>query len=151
MKLCPNQRSRLRAFSSLKTQAGRRRRSYSRSMNILNRLIPRGGKKLIETSRQRSWYLCLRPVPAIAIYISTRIFGMACQIAINAKTQRPSVCNAIESILIEENWFCYGYSFLQELHEHGVTIYGDDEVCKTFKTAQCAAKKTGARNTLDLR
>ena len=30
---------------------------------------------------------------------------MAIQIAINGKTQRPSVCNAIESILIHENWF----------------------------------------------
>ena len=30
---------------------------------------------------------------------------MAEEIVLNAKLQRPSVCNAIETILIHENWF----------------------------------------------
>ena len=51
---------------------------------------------------------------------------MAIQIAINGKTQRPSVCNAIESILIHENWFKqYGTQLLLALHEKNVEIIGD--------------------------
>ena len=119
----------------------------------LDVLIPRGGKKLIETVVKESTVPVLETGAGNChLYIDqTANFEMACQIAINAKTQRPSVCNAIESILIEENWFSrHGFSFLQELHEHGVTIYGDDEVCKTFKTAQCAAEEDWGKEYLGL-
>ena len=119
----------------------------------LDVLIPRGGKKLIETVVKESTVPVLETGAGNChLYVDqTANFEMACQIAINAKTQRPSVCNAIESILIEENWFSrHGLPFLQELHEHGVTIYGDDEVYKTYKTAQCAAEEDWGKEYLGL-
>ena len=73
----------------------------------LDVLIPRGGKNLIETVIRES------TVPVIEtgagnchIYIDESAeLDMATQIVLNAKLQRPSVCNAIESILIHEQWF----------------------------------------------
>ena len=53
---------------------------------------------------------------------------MAEQIALNGKTQRPSVCNAIETILIHQKWFDQYGEQLLELHQNGVEIYGDEKV-----------------------
>ena len=89
----------------------------------LDVLIPRGGKKLIDTVINEA------TVPVIEtgagnchIYIDeTAKPEMAIPIAINGKTQRPSVCNAIESILIHEKWFKqYGAEFLMALQEKDV-------------------------------
>src|SRR5699024_5558604 len=73
----------------------------------LDVLIPRGGKNLIETVIRES------TVPVIetgagnchAFIDESAIQEMAEEIILNAKLQRTSVCNAIESILIHEKWF----------------------------------------------
>lgn len=65
-------------------------------------LIPRGGKGLIESVVKNS------TVPVIQtgtgnchIYVDEDAdFKMALDVIINAKTQRPSVCNAVETVLI---------------------------------------------------
>ena len=119
----------------------------------LDVLIPRGGKKLIETVVKESTVPVLETGAGNChLYVDqTANFEMACQIAINAKTQRPSVCNAIESILIENEWFSrHGHAFLQELHEHGVTIYGDDEICNAYEPAHCADEDDWGKEYLGL-
>ena len=119
----------------------------------LDVLIPRGGKKLIETVVKESTVPVLETGAGNChLYIDrTANFEMACQIAINAKTQRPSVCNAIESILIEKDWFSrHGLSFLQELHEHGVTIYSDADVCNAFEPSQWADEEDWGKEYLGL-
>lgn len=68
-------------------------------------LIPRGGKGLIKTVVENS------TVPVIEtgtgnchIFVDeTADLNMAKDILINAKTQRPGVCNAAESLLVHEN------------------------------------------------
>jgi glutamate-5-semialdehyde dehydrogenase len=53
---------------------------------------------------------------------------MALEILINAKTQRPSVCNAVETLLVHAD---IADSFvpkaLQALTAHGVTVHGDSQ------------------------
>ncbi|WP_462405170.1 glutamate-5-semialdehyde dehydrogenase [Gracilibacillus sp. Marseille-QA3620] len=110
----------------------------------LDVLIPRGGKKLIETVVRESTVPVLETGAGNChLFIDrTASFEMASRIAINAKTQRPSVCNAIESILIEKEWFSiHGEALLKELHEHGVTIYGDEKVCQAFHPAKQAGEE----------
>ena len=53
------------------------------------------------------------------IYIDeTADAEMAERIALNAKIQRPSVCNAIETIIIHENWFAkHGKALIEKLQE----------------------------------
>ena len=65
-------------------------------------LIPRGGARLIQTVKEKA------KVPVIEtgvgnchIYVDKYAnLDMATQIVINAKTQRPSVCNAAESLVV---------------------------------------------------
>ncbi|MCY8144641.1 gamma-glutamyl-phosphate reductase, partial [Bacillus haynesii] len=55
---------------------------------------------------------------------------------INAKTQRPSVCNAIETVLIHKDWAEeHTKALLQKLEEAGVEIRGDEAVCTMLPSA----------------
>ncbi|WP_368654468.1 glutamate-5-semialdehyde dehydrogenase [Ornithinibacillus sp. 4-3] len=97
----------------------------------LDVLIPRGGSQLIKTVVRES------TVPVIEtgagnchLFIDhSADYQMAENIVLNAKLQRPSVCNAIESLLIESGWFvANGERLLNKLQEKGVSIYGDEKV-----------------------
>ncbi|MBL7689395.1 MAG: glutamate-5-semialdehyde dehydrogenase [Bdellovibrionaceae bacterium] len=65
--------------------------------------IPRGGDSLIErVSREAKMPVIKNDRGLCHLYIHTEaILSMAIKIAVNAKTQRPSVCNAIETCLID--------------------------------------------------
>lgn len=97
----------------------------------LDVLIPRGGAKLIQTVVQNSTVPVLETGAGNChVYIDeTADPKMAIEIAINAKTQRPSVCNAIENVLVQKDW---ASKHLQELitamQEKDVQILGDETV-----------------------
>ena len=98
----------------------------------LDVLIPRGSQQLITTVVKSA------TVPVIEtgagnchIYIDDSAnFEKALSIVKNAKLQRPSVCNACESILIHEKFFKqYGDSLVQELLAENIELFGDEHVC----------------------
>jgi glutamate-5-semialdehyde dehydrogenase len=94
-------------------------------------LIPRGGAGLIDNVVRNS------QVPVIETGVGNcHIFvdagadeQMALDIVINAKVQRPSVCNAAETLLVHAD---IADSFLPEVLEtlaaHGVAVHGDSQV-----------------------
>ncbi|QUW22847.1 glutamate-5-semialdehyde dehydrogenase [Sporosarcina sp. Marseille-Q4063] len=101
----------------------------------LDVLIPRGGKKLIETVVKQSTVPVLETGAGNChLYIDeTAEVEMAIKIGLNAKVQRPSVCNAIETIVIHEKWFAeHGEKIIQALHENDVKIFGDQTVSDLF-------------------
>ena len=67
-------------------------------------LIPRGGKNLIKTCVETSTVPCIETGTGIChIYVEkTADTEMALNIIDNAKTSRPSVCNACEVMLVDE-------------------------------------------------
>jgi glutamate-5-semialdehyde dehydrogenase len=98
---------------------------------LVDVLIPRGGAGLIDNVVRNS------QVPVIETGVGNcHLFvdasaeeQMALNILINAKTQRPSVCNAVETLLVHTD---IADSFvpkaLQTLAAHGVTVHGDSQV-----------------------
>ena len=98
---------------------------------LIDVLIPRGGAGLIDNVVRNS------QVPVIETGVGNcHVFvdaaadqQMALDIVINAKTQRPSVCNAAETILVHAD---IADSFvpkaLEALAAHGVTVHGDPSV-----------------------
>lgn len=97
----------------------------------LDILIPRGGAKLIKTVVENSTVPVLETGAGNChVYIDeTANVEMAIAIALNAKTQRPSVCNACETILVEKNWAAAHLGKLIEaLQEREVVIHGDSFV-----------------------
>ncbi|MGG0277346.1 glutamate-5-semialdehyde dehydrogenase [Bacillus rhizoplanae] len=94
----------------------------------LDVLIPRGGKQLIDTVvREASVPVLETGAGNCHIFIDeTADKQMAFDIIVNAKTQRPSVCNAIETIILHENWaHRFGTELFSFLKERGVELRGD--------------------------
>src|SRR5699024_12790892 len=97
-------------------------------INYMDVLIPVGGVKLIQIGVAES---NLRVIEKGAENCHAFIDAsakkkMAVEIVLNAKLQRHSVCNAIESLLIHEDWFeQYGIELLNKLHEQEVKIIAD--------------------------
>ncbi|WP_252504057.1 glutamate-5-semialdehyde dehydrogenase [Sporosarcina sp. Marseille-Q4943] len=110
----------------------------------LDVLIPRGGKNLIDTVvREASVPVIETGAGNCHVFIDqTAKQAMAEQIVLNAKLQRPSVCNAIESLLIDKTWFAnYGEELLKKLDANGVEIYADEIVRKAFPAANEATEE----------
>lgn len=91
-------------------------------------LIPRGGAGLIESVVKGS------QVPVIEtgtgnchLYVdATADADMALAIMLNAKTQRPSVCNALETVLVHRSRTDLLDRIVTELTAAGVTVHGDE-------------------------
>lgn len=99
----------------------------------LDVLIPRGGKKLIETVIAQSTVPVLETGAGNChVYIDQAAEKeMAIDIIMNAKLQRPSVCNAVETIVLHEDWAKnHGSAVVQLLEENKVVIHGDDFIQK---------------------
>lgn len=119
----------------------------------LDVLIPRGGKNLIDTVVKEATVPVLETGAGNChIFIDeTAEQHMTEEIVINAKTQRPSVCNAIETILIHENWVAqYGKGLLNKLLQSNVEIIGDETVCQLFDSSKIANEEDWYKEYLAL-
>jgi glutamate-5-semialdehyde dehydrogenase len=91
-------------------------------------IIPRGGRALIEAVTASARMPVIKHYDGIcALYVDPAAdLQMAEQIVVNAKCQRPSACNSIETMLVHES---VAHQFLPQcaaaLWERGVEIRGD--------------------------
>jgi glutamate-5-semialdehyde dehydrogenase len=71
----------------------------------LDLIIPRGGKGLIETVVSLARMPVIKHYDGIChVYVDSGAdLGMAAGIVVDAKTQKPSVCNALETLLVHES------------------------------------------------
>jgi glutamate-5-semialdehyde dehydrogenase len=101
-----------------------------KARGLVDVLVPRGGPGLISFVADNA------TVPVIEtgagnchIFVDQSAnFEMADEIVINAKTQRPSVCNAAEKLLVHRNIAAeYVPRIVKKLLDHGVEVRGDDE------------------------
>lgn len=120
----------------------------------LDVIIPRGGAGLIRAVVENA------TVPAIEtgtgnchVYVDKCAdLEMAKNIVINAKTQRPSVCNAEEKLLVHrETAEKFLPDMLTALADRGVEIVGDETVCGIFPSALPAAEEDWGTEYLDLK
>ena len=115
-------------------------------------LIPRGSAKLINAVVQNS------TVPVIEtgagnchIYIDEFAdIDMAAEIVYNAKTQRISVCNTAESLLIHKNIAELALIAIKaKLDEKNVILYGDEIACAICPDIEKATEEDWATEYLD--
>ncbi len=80
-------------------------RLLGESVGTVDLLIPRGGRGLIETVVRTARVPVIKHYDGIcALYVDKAAdLAMAEQIALNAKCQRPGVCNAIETLLVHRD------------------------------------------------
>jgi glutamate-5-semialdehyde dehydrogenase len=100
-----------------------------RARGLVDVLIPRGGASLIRTVVEQSTVPVIETgVGNCHVYIDERAdLGMAVNILVNAKAQRPSVCNAAETVLVHAGIAeAFVPLALAALAEAGVTVHGDE-------------------------
>lgn len=110
----------------------------------LDVLIPRGGAGLINSVVQNSTVPVIQTgVGNCHVYVDESAdFAKAAKIVINAKTQRPGVCNACESLLVHEK---IAEAFLPEigraLQEKKVEIRGDEKTQRLVEGSVAATEE----------
>ncbi|MBE4908620.1 glutamate-5-semialdehyde dehydrogenase [Bacillus luteolus] len=116
-------------------------------------LIPRGGGALINAVVNNATVPVLETgVGNCHIYIDRAAdVNKALSILINAKTDRPAVCNAAETVIVHEDWFESNVAaLLSTLNDHGVSIRGDKRVLDEIPGATLAEEKDWAEEFLGL-
>src|SRR4051795_7208959 len=102
-----------------------------RARGFVDVLIPRGGAGLIRSVVEESTVPVIETgVGNCHVYVDADAdLDMALSITINAKVQRPSVCNAAETLLVHRDVAeAFLPRVLPALREAGVTVHGDDTV-----------------------
>ncbi|MDQ0246780.1 glutamate-5-semialdehyde dehydrogenase [Bacillus fengqiuensis] len=110
--------------------------------DYLDVLIPRGGAGLIQSVIQNATVPVLETgVGNCHVFIDESADKqMAIDIVLNAKTQRPSVCNAIETVLIHKSW-PYIEDLLTALQTKEVELRGDDTLSAAYSFVKKATEE----------
>lgn len=116
-------------------------------------LIPRGGGRLIRSVTENATVPVIRTGEGNChVYVDESAdLDMAVNIIDNAKTQRPSVCNAAESILVHEGAAAEFFRRLDERWKGRVAIVGDEETARHIGVEKLADDADYAAEFLDYR
>lgn len=124
-----------------------------RARGLVDVIIPRGGAGLISHVVENSIVPVIETgVGNCHVYVDAAAdLDKAERIVLNAKTHRPSVCNAAETLLIHRS---VADTFLPRvaasLKDAGVTLHGDDTVVSTVEGAVPATDTDWAEEYLTL-
>lgn len=116
-------------------------------------LIPRGSERLIKTVVENSTVPVIETgVGNCHVFVDESAdFKMAKDIIINAKTQRPAVCNAMETLLVHNKIAKEFIPYLYEgLREHSVEIRGCERTQKILPDITAAIEEDWYTEYLDL-
>ena len=113
------------------------------AVGLIDVLIPRGGAGLIQTVVQESKVPVIQTGDGVVhIFIDeTARLDWSVEILHNAKVQRPSVCNAVETLLVHEKAVDRILpAILQRLTADGVVIHGDEKTRELYAAAEVATE-----------
>jgi glutamate-5-semialdehyde dehydrogenase len=127
-------------------------REFMQLRGMIDCLVPRGGRSLVASVLEHA------TVPYIIdgdgnchVYVDARAdLETALAIVVNAKTQRPSVCNAAESLLVHRD---VAESFLPKAQRalDGVEMVGDERAVRILPGIKQATEDDFATEFLDLK
>ncbi|GGE87246.1 glutamate-5-semialdehyde dehydrogenase [Mycetocola zhadangensis] len=120
---------------------------------LVDVLVPRGSASLIQTVVTESRVPVIETGAGVVhIYLDeTAREDWAADIVHNAKVQRPSVCNAVETVLVHAG--AAGRvlpGVLQQLADAGVTIHGDEATRTIWPDARIATEEDWATEHMSL-
>ncbi|MFK4804749.1 glutamate-5-semialdehyde dehydrogenase [Microbacterium sp. ZW CA_36] len=106
-------------------------RELMHARGIVDVLVPRGSAQLIETVVTESSVPVIETGAGVVHIVldETAPLEWARDIVVNAKTQRPSVCNAVETVLVHRGAADRLVGpVVAALQQSGVTVHGDETV-----------------------
>ncbi|MDD5277777.1 MAG: glutamate-5-semialdehyde dehydrogenase [Methylovulum sp.] len=107
-------------------------------------IVPRGGKSLIERIANEATIPVIKHLDGIChVYIDGKAdIDKAVKIAVNAKTQRYGVCNAMETLLVAESIAPKVLPLLADIYlEKGVELRGCAKTCSLIPTCKRATEE----------
>ena len=116
-------------------------------------IIPRGGESLIRAVVAGATMPVLKHYKGVChLYLDeTYDIDSALKIVINAKCQRPGVCNALETLLIDRKALAnFASRFTEAMQANKVELRGDADFCKVCPTAKPASEDDYYAEYLDL-
>ena len=126
----------------------------ARMDQYLDLIIPRGGKGLIEKVVATARMPVIKHYDGVChVYVAADADQeMAARIIVNAKTQKPGVCNALETILVHRDIAGSFYPLIgKRLAEAGVQIHADTEAQQQLGVPSTpAAEQDWSTEWLDL-
>jgi len=140
------------AVSSIQDYSREATNTLFKMQNYIDVLVPRGGKKLIESVRSKSNIPVFSHLDGIChTYIDDKVdIKMAIKVCLNAKMRRTSICGATETILCNKkiskkilpNLIC-------SLLNLGCEVRGDNQVYKFNQEVKKASKLDWAQEYLN--
>ena len=116
-------------------------------------IIPRGGEELIQTVVENSTIPVIKHYKGVChIYVDKEAdLKMAEEISFNAKVQRPGVCNAMETLLVNKKIATkFLPKMIERLQKAGVEIRGDERTCQIVERIKEASEEDWRTEYLDL-
>lgn len=116
-------------------------------------LIPRGGGALIKAVVENATVPVLETgVGNCHLYVDEHAdTEKALKIMVNAKTDRPAVCNAAETLIVHKDWLVRNKeSLAAALNENGITVHGDEEAASALPNVLPAGESDWADEYLSL-
>ena len=124
-----------------------------KAVGLIDVLIPRGSASLIHAVIEESKVPVIQTgdgVVHVFLDASAKL-EYAVEIVKNAKVQRPTVCNALETLLVHKDAVDrLLIPVLEELANSGVIIHGDETVCEAFPKAIPATEDDWSTEYLSL-
>jgi len=120
----------------------------------LDVVIPRGSAKFINFVKENAKVPVIETGAGVVhIFVDESAnIDMAKRIIVNAKVQRPSVCNAVEKVLFHgKTKETHITPILDALREKGVSIIGDREVQEIYEDTIPATEEDWTKEYLDLK
>ncbi len=120
----------------------------------LSLVIPRGGENLIRAVAEKSRVPVIKHYKGVChVYVDKSADPRkALEIVLNAKTQRPGVCNAMETLLLDKRLKKEtAFSLLAALGARGVELNGDSAAKKIFPAVRPAKEDVYDTEYLELK
>lgn len=121
------------------------------AVGMIDVVLPRGGKKLIQNVVLNAKIPVIETGSGVChLYVDNTVdLQMACKIAENAKIQRPSVCNAIECIVVHKGIAKTFLPILEKTFNGRVKMHADEIAQKYLKNSIAAAEEDFGKEYLD--
>lgn len=121
------------------------------AVGLIDVVLPRGGKKLIQNVVSNARVPVIETGSGVChLYIDEDAdLEMACKVTENAKIQRPSVCNAIECIVVHSKIAEKFLPMLEKTFNGRVKLHADQKAIKYLKNALPATEEDFGNEYLD--
>ncbi len=119
--------------------------------DYINLVIPRGGKKLIQTVNENSKIPVIKHFEGVChVYLDEGCdWQSGMNIALDSKCLMPEVCNAMETTLLHSSLETYLPVIVKAFQEQGVTVRGCERTQKAGENIEAATEEDWRTEYLD--